>query len=41
MYFPISTKNVKEIRFKITDEHNNLIDFNNREITSNLNMKQV
>ena len=29
IYFPISTKKINEIRFKTTDEHKNLIDFNN------------
>ena len=32
IYFRISTKKIKEIRFKTTDERGNLIDFNKEEI---------
>ena len=32
IYFTMLTKKIKEIRFKITNEHGNLIDFNKEEI---------
>ena len=41
IYFPISTKCISDITFKITDQNGNLIDFNEEKISLHLHLKQV
>ena len=41
IYFPLTDKYIKQMYFQITDENDNLIDFNNETITMCLHLKQV
>lgn len=40
IYYPITIKNINQIRFNIRDEDNNLIDFNQEEIMFKIHIKQ-